>query len=49
MKLSGGVIFSCRRWIKTIEWANDYLANDYLMWWERELTVEPAKADDDRR
>jgi hypothetical protein len=28
--------------VKTIEQANEYLANDYLVWWERELTVEPA-------
>src|SRR5207248_4537718 len=26
--------------VKTIEQANEYLASDYLVWWERELTVE---------
>jgi hypothetical protein len=35
--------------VKTIEQANEYLANDYLVWWERELTVEPANADDAHR
>jgi transposase InsO family protein len=33
----------------TIEQANDYLANDYLVWWERELTVEAANPDDAHR
>jgi len=32
--------------VKTIEEANEYLKNDYMVWWERELTVEPASADD---
>src|SRR5713226_3966888 len=32
--------------VKTIEQANQYLEEDYLVWWERELTVEPANADD---
>jgi Integrase core domain len=35
--------------VSTIEQANEYLANDYLVWWERELTVEPANADDAHR
>src|SRR5690348_13002709 len=35
--------------VKTIEEANRYLAEDYLVWWERELTVEPASADDAHR
>jgi len=35
--------------VKTIEQANQYLINDYLVWWERELTVEPAKADNAHR
>jgi hypothetical protein len=28
--------------VKTIEQANEYLLHDYLVWWEQELTVEPA-------
>jgi len=35
--------------VTTIEQANDYLAQDYLAWWEREMTVEPANADDAHR
>src|SRR5205814_5854887 len=35
--------------VKTIEQANEYLASDYLVWWERELTVEAAHADDAQR
>jgi hypothetical protein len=35
--------------VKTIEQANQYLSNDYLAWWERELTVEPANPDDAHR
>jgi len=35
--------------VKSIEQANQYLLNDYLVWWERELTVEPANADDAHR
>jgi hypothetical protein len=35
--------------VKTIERANEYLANDYLAWWERELTVEAANLDDAHR
>jgi hypothetical protein len=34
---------------KTIEEANEYLTNDYLAWWERELTVEPACGDNAHR
>jgi len=34
---------------KTLEQANEYLSNSYLVWWERELTVEPASADDAHR
>ena len=35
--------------VTTLEQANAYLQNDYLVWWERELTVEPASADDAHR
>jgi len=35
--------------VKTIEQANQYLINDYLAWWERELTVAAASADDAHR
>jgi len=35
--------------VKTIELANQYLEQDYLVWWERELTVEPANPDDAHR
>lgn len=35
--------------VSTIEQANQYLTNDYLAWWERELTEEPAHADDAHR
>src|SRR6202011_4116368 len=28
--------------VKTIEQANQYLQEDYLVWWDQELTVEPA-------
>jgi transposase len=35
--------------VKTIEQANQYLEQDYLVWWERELTVDPANADDAHR
>jgi len=35
--------------VKTIEEANQYLDQDYLAWWERELTVEAAHADDAHR
>src|SRR4029450_8578837 len=32
--------------VKTIEEANRYLDEDYQVWWERELTVEPSNPDD---
>ena len=35
--------------VKTIEQANQYLDQDYLVWWERELTVEAANPDDAHR
>jgi len=35
--------------VKTIEQANEYLTNDYLAWWERELTVEPNSGEDAHR
>jgi DNA-binding Lrp family transcriptional regulator len=35
--------------VKTIEQANQYLEEEYLVWWERELTVEPANPDDAHR
>ena len=35
--------------VKTIEQANQYLANEYLAWWERALTVEAANPDDAHR
>src|SRR5664280_1050596 len=35
--------------VKTIEQANQYLTDDYLAWWERELTVEAANPDDAHR
>jgi hypothetical protein len=35
--------------VKTIEHANRYLEQDYLVWWERERTVEPANPDDAHR
>jgi len=35
--------------VKTIEEANQYLEENYLVWWERELTVEPANRDDAHR
>jgi len=35
--------------VKTIEQANQYLQEDYLVWWDQELTVEPANADDAHR
>lgn len=35
--------------VSTIEQANAYLMNDYLPWWERELTVEAANLDDAHR
>ncbi len=35
--------------VKTLEQANEYLRNEYLVWWEREMTVEPASSDDAHR
>lgn len=35
--------------VKTIEQANPYLSNDYLVWWERELTVRAVNPDDAHR
>lgn len=35
--------------VKTLEQANQYLTEHYLVWWERELTVEPANPDDAHR
>lgn len=35
--------------VKTQEEANRYLNEDYLVWWERELTVEAANPDDAHR
>ena len=35
--------------VKTLEQANQYLEETYLVWWERELTVEPAHSDDAHR
>jgi hypothetical protein len=35
--------------VKTIEQANQYLQEDYLAWWDQELTVEPANSDDAHR
>jgi hypothetical protein len=35
--------------VKTIEGANQYLQEDYLVWWDRELTAEPANPDDAHR
>ena len=34
---------------KTLEEANQYLEETYLVWWEREMTVEPAHPDDAHR
>ena len=35
--------------VKTLEQANQYLVDDYLVWWERELTVQAAHPDDAHR
>lgn len=35
--------------VTTLEQANRYLSEDYLVWWERELTVEAANPDDAHR
>jgi len=35
--------------VKTIEEANQYLRDEFLPWWNRTLTVEPASADNAHR
>jgi hypothetical protein len=35
--------------VKALKEANQYLEETYLVWWERELTVEPAHPDDAHR
>ena len=35
--------------VKTLEEANEYLTNDYLVWWEREMTMAAANPDDAHR
>src|SRR6516225_7462409 len=35
--------------VTTLEQANEYLQNDYLVWWEREMTVEAVNPDDAHR
>jgi transposase InsO family protein len=35
--------------VKTIEQANEYLTNDYLVWWERALTVEAGHSENAHR
>ncbi len=35
--------------VKTLEEANQYLEQDYLAWWEREMTVEASNPDDAHR
>src|SRR5436190_15603010 len=35
--------------VKTIEAANEYLQHEYLVWWERQMTVAPANPDDAHR
>jgi hypothetical protein len=35
--------------VKTIEQANEYLTDSYLVWWNRELTVEAGNSDDAHR
>jgi hypothetical protein len=35
--------------VKTLEEANRYLEEEYLVWWEQTLTVEPASSDDAHR
>lgn len=35
--------------VRTLEQANDYLLNHYLVWWERAKTVEAASRDDAHR
>ena len=35
--------------VRTIEQANEYLSNDYLAWWDREMTLDAANSDDAHR
>jgi transposase len=35
--------------VKCIDGANEYLEQEYLIWWEREMTVDAANADDAHR
>ena len=35
--------------VRTLEEANQYLSEHYLVWWEREMTVEAANPDDAHR
>ena len=35
--------------VTTLEQANEYLLKEYLVWWEREMTVDPASSDDAHR
>lgn len=35
--------------VTAMEQANEYLTDDYLVWWDRELTVEAASAEDAHR
>jgi transposase-like protein len=35
--------------VNTLEEANQYLEQDYMVWWERELTVEPSNPDNAHR
>jgi hypothetical protein len=35
--------------VKTLEEANQYLEQDYLAWWDRELTVEASNPDNAHR
>ena len=35
--------------VKTLEQANRYLTEDYLVWWDREMTTEAANPDDAHR
>jgi biotin operon repressor len=35
--------------VKTLEEANQYLEQEYLVWWEREMTVEAVNPDDAHR
>jgi hypothetical protein len=35
--------------VKTLQEANQYLEETYLVWWEREMTAEPAHPDNAHR